>query len=299
MIQKTTEKSALLQSGICSSDSAIVLGAGNTVVNLPFWKNLTGDDEVLDDTNAMSVSNISTGKDLACVHLRGKAWSSNDLASLLAGSNAMTAVGSKTADYWANKYQKVLVNTLAGATGCTGFAGHVNDLTTKSTDAEKVISSNAMIDTVSLMGDAYSALTGVMMSSATMFALLKMDLIDFIPASEGKAELATYMGKRVIVDDMLTGAGGVETIYFFGNGAVAYNEGSDVINVETDRDKLAGDDFLITRRQFTMHPRGIKWNAQTIAGVTPSNAELATVGNWALVDELKNVPITKLVCKLK
>lgn len=301
MIQKTTEKSALLSSGICSSDSNIKLGAGNTIVNLPFWKNLTGDDEILSDSNAMTVGNISTGKDIACVHLRGRAWSANDLASILAGDNAMTAIGNKTADYWNKQIQTVLIKSLEGAFSATGVANAlVNDISTKS-GSEAVISANAMLDTMAKLGDKADELTGVMMSSAVMFKLLKMDLIDYIPASEGKSSLATYMGKRVIIDDSLAGtSGGVYPIYFFGNGAVAFNEGTDVVNVETDRDSLAGDDLLITRRQFTMHPRGIAWHpAENVpAGVTPSNAELANGGNWSLVEEPKNVAITKLICKL-
>lgn len=296
MIQKTTDKSALLQSGICSADSNIVMGAGNTIVNLPFWKNLTGDDEILSDSNAMTVGNISTGKDIACVHLRGRAWSANDLASLLAGDNAMTAIGNKTADYWAKQIQKVLINSLEGAFSATSVNGLVNDISAGSGSAS-VISADAMIDTVAKLGDNADTLTGVMMHSAVMFKLLKMDLIDFIPASEGKASLTTYMGKRVIVDDSLTATGDAYPIYFFGDGAVAFNEGTNVINVETDRDKLAGDDFLITRRQFTMHPRGIKWKG-TPTGVTPSNTELATGTNWELVEDIKNVGITKLICKL-
>lgn len=296
MIQKTTDKSALLQSGICSSDSNIVMGAGNTIVNLPFWKNLTGDDELLSDGTSMSVGNIEAGKDIACIHLRGRAWSANDLASILAGDNAMTAIANKTADYWAKMIQKVLISSLEGAFSATSVAPLVNDISGKTGD-DAIVSSKAMIDTIAKLGDRGDELTGVMMHSAVMYKLLKDDLIDYIPESEGKSAITTYMGKRVIVDDALVDTGGVYPVYFFANGAVAFNEGKDVVNVETDRDKLAGDDFLITRRQFTMHPRGIKFKG-TPAGVTPSNTELATGTNWELVEDVKNVGITKLLCKL-
>jgi hypothetical protein len=39
------------------------------------------------------------------------------------------------------------------------------------------------------------------MHSATEAALRKLDLIDFIPDSEGKAMLRTFQGRRVVVDD--------------------------------------------------------------------------------------------------
>ena len=41
------------------------------------------------------------------------------------------------------------------------------------------------------------------MHSATEAALRKLDLIDFMPDSEGKAMMRTFQGRRVVVDDKL------------------------------------------------------------------------------------------------
>ena len=41
------------------------------------------------------------------------------------------------------------------------------------------------------------------MHSATEAALKKLDLIDFLPDSEGKPSLASFQGRRVVVDDSL------------------------------------------------------------------------------------------------
>ena len=106
------------------------------------------------------------------------------------------------------------------------------------------------------------------------------------------------MGKRIIVDDSLKATDGAYPIYFFAKGAVAYNEDTSGLELtETDRDKLGGNDVLISRRAFVMHPRGVKW-VGTAAGTTPTNDELATAANWELADNIKNVPITKLIAKL-
>ena len=64
------------------------------------------------------------------------------------------------------------------------------------------------------------------MHSATEAALRKLDLIDFIPDSEGKAQIKTFQGRRVIVDDTMpvragTTSGLVYTSYLFGPGAFA------------------------------------------------------------------------------
>jgi hypothetical protein len=174
---------------------------------------------------------------------------------------------------------------------------HVLDISGETGDAA-VLSSNAMIDAMYLMGDHVSELGGIACNSATMAKLVKLNLIDTVRDADSPVEYSYYMGKPVIVDDAIKGASGAHPIYFFGKGAIAFNEDTTGIEItETDRDTLKGEDVLISRRAFIMHPRGLQW-VGTPAGTTPSNAELALAGNWALADNIKNVPITKLVCKL-
>jgi len=67
----------------------------------------------------------------------------------------------------------------------------------------------------------------------------------------------TYLGKRVIVDDGLPAADGVYTTYIFGEGAFGLGEGAAPVPTEFDRDSLAGDDIMINRRHFILHPRGV------------------------------------------
>ena len=58
-MQKTVERSALLSSGITSSDSLVSLTSGGTLINLPFWKNLADDeDDILSDSNKVGVSKM-------------------------------------------------------------------------------------------------------------------------------------------------------------------------------------------------------------------------------------------------
>jgi hypothetical protein len=57
-----------------------------------------------------------------------------------------------------------------------------------------------------------------------------------------------------------------------------------------DRDTLAGDDILVHRRHFIMHPRGVRFTGSPV-GVSPSTAELQLGANWAKVWEDKNIRI--------
>jgi hypothetical protein len=162
------------------------------------------------------------------------------------------------------------------------------------------------VDATAKLGDRGDRLTAVAMHSATEAALRKLDLIDFIPDSEGKAQIRTFQGRRVVVDDNLpTRAGSTDgtvyTSYVFGPGAFAKGAapldgtplqgGNGTEGVEFYRDSLASDSDLINRRRYILHPRGVKFNSASVAGDSPTNAELETGANWTRVFENKNVRI--------
>lgn len=89
------------------------------------------------------------------------------------------------------------------------------------------------------------------------------------------------------------------TTYLLSRGCVKRGIGNPVslTPVETDRDSLASNDYLINRQAKVLHPKGISWVASPsdIAGATPSNDELATGTNWNRVAELKKIGMVKLV----
>lgn len=309
LIQKTEQLNAVIASGIATRDPNLVFPnvstkvRGGKTIHIPFWKSLVdaddADDEVLSDSAGLTINNIEAGESEAAINVRGKAWGANDLAKYFGGSDPMLAIADMNAAYWANRFQHVLIKSLEGATtgNTAALKDHVHDIS-GGTGAAAVISSDAIVDAIYKMGDHANTLTGLIMHSQVMSKLVKLNLIDTIRDADNNVEYSSYMGKRVIVDDALVGTDGAYPIYFFGQGAVAFNEDTEGLELtETDRDKLSGTDVLISRRAFVMHPRGLKW-VGTPVGTTPSNAELATPANWELADSLKNVPITKLVAKL-
>ena len=132
--------------------------------------------------------------------------------------------------------------------------------------------------------------------------LRKLDLIETVKASS-ELEFDTYQGRRVIVDDSCPVVDGVYTTYLFGDGAIAYGEGNPVghIATEIDRDKKKGSgvDYLINRSAFILHPRGIKWTNAVRANVeTPTRTELANAQNWERVYEPKQIRIVAFKHKL-
>ena len=288
VVEKTTELSALYQSGIvASSDELNSLAlSGGRLINMPFWNDLDGDDEVLSDINALDVERITSGQDIAVLLMRGKAWSVNDLAKALSGDDPMQVIGQLVAGYWARRMQAAILSILEGVFAAPSMAPNVYN-----TDVR--IDSDNMILASQCLGDAKSKLTGYLMHSAVEADLARQDLIDFAKDSTGSIEIPTYFGKPVIVDDGCPVANGVYTTYIFGQGAIGYGEGAAPVPTETTRDALSGDDILINRRHFILHPRGVRWLDQAVADRSPTNAELANPANLLRVYDAKNVRMVK------
>lgn len=298
VVEKTAELSALFQSGIIRPDPALdtLARTGGTLLQMPFWTDLTGADEVLSDAAALTPQNIAASKDIARLHARGKAWGVNDLAKALSGDDPMAQIGNLVADYWARRFQALLISTLTGAFASSSMSGNVHDIS--AVTGADAFTGSTFIDAAHKLGDAESKLTAVMVHSLVFATMRKQNLIEFIPNSEGVYNIPTYLGKRVIVDDSMPVTSGVYTTYLFGEGAIGYGEGEAPVPTETDRDSLAGEEYLINRRHFIMHPRGVKWNEASVAGEFPTNAECATAANWTRVYENKNIRIVKFVHKI-
>ncbi len=299
VINRTAELSALWASGIVAPVDAqlgIDITSGGNQITLPFWNDLTGEEEILSDADPLSTDKITSAKDIAVLHFRGKAWSANDLSAQLSGSDPMAAIGNLVAAYWARRFQACLIATLKGAFGAASMSANVHDISAGTGDSA-AISGVTFLDAAQKLGDAKGILAAVAMHSATETALAKKDLIETIPASEGKPEIKTFQGKRVIVDDGMPNSGGVFTSYLFATGAVGYKAGQPKVAVETDRDSLAGDDILINRQAFILHPRGVMWKGSA-AGVSPKNSELEAAASWERVFEPKQIRIVQFKHKL-
>ena len=301
--QKTKALSALFASGIAESNPAFnhLASEAAPIHTMPFFEDLKGDPEDVVEGVDLTAHKIESKKDVSTTIRRAMMWSATDLSASLSGADPMAAIGSLVAGFWARNLQKELVSELSGIFGAPSMADHLLDISGLSGKAAN-ISASAFIDACQLLGDAQSDLTAVCMHSATKAYLKKQNLI-VTERDSTDVEFDTYQGRRVIVDDGCPVDSGVYTTYLFGNGAVAYGDGSPVgfVPTEVDRDKRKGSgvDFLINRRTFILHPRGIKWTNNTRAHAeSVSRAELATAANWERVYEPKAIRIVALKHKL-
>jgi hypothetical protein len=303
VIERTAELSAFWQAGIVAPVAELDVGDGGSEVQMPFWQDLVGDDQILDTGTDLQIANIAASKDVAVVNARALVYGAKDLAGALAGSDPMTAIGDLLADKWARRMQACLIATLNGAMGALAAESpSVNTLDISSLSGSAgVVDGYSIIDAFGQLGDAEQRLVAMACHSDTHRVLKKQGLIETIPPEEGKEEISLYQGRRVIVDDGMPRSNGVYTTYLFGAGAIGYGEGSPKVPVETHRDPKAGggEEALYSRRHFVLHPRGIKWDpgSGVPAKDTPSNTELANAANWGRVYEPKNVRIVRFVHK--
>lgn len=317
VINRTMELSAFFQSGIVvnSPEFDTLASEAARTHNMPFFEDLNGESEPTLEDVKMTPAKIGSNKDVSTTILRQKMWAATNLSAALAGADPMKAIGDLVAGYWARDMQKELIAILSGVFGTTTedpvgtpkqttrMADHILDLTAGKSGPAKLISASAFIDACQLLGDAQAQLSGVAMHSATKSYLKKLNLIE-TERDSTDVEFDTYQGRRVTVDDGCPVTGeGIYTTYLFGNGAIAYGNGSPVGHVatEVDRDKQTGGgiDYLINRKAFILHPRGIAYTGAKRDHVeTPTRAELAMAENWKPVYEPKQLRIVAIKHKI-
>lgn len=303
VVNESVTKSAFFQSGIAQvmPEVGANFPTGGKTVNMPFWNDLTGDSVVIDDTTNLTITSITTGQDEAVVVHRGKVFGATDLSGELAGDDPMRVIGDRFAAYWQREMQTALINTLAGCMGTTvsGYSMAANTLDISAiSGAAGVFDADSFLDACQKLGDAQDSLAGCAVHSATYNLMLKADLIDFVKPSDGSDSIATYLGKRVIVDDNMPVSSTTYTSLLFGPGAIGYAEGNVKNGTEVGREPLqsGGTDYLVNRRRFVMHPRGIRWAGNV--SPSPTNAQLATTTNWNRVYDQKSIRIVRFKHKI-
>lgn len=308
VINKTMELSVLFQSGIIMPDPQIQLLAQgpNSNFQMPYFTDLANDESGVssDDPAVKSVpGKIGMDKDEAQKHFRTKSWSSMDLTSALLNKDPMGVIESLVAGYWARQTLRNAIASLQGVVAAN-VAQDAGDMVVNKAlpgagtpTAANMLNANVVLQAKQTMGDAAEGLVAMAMHSVVYTNLQAQNLISFIPNSRGEVNIATYLGKRVLVDDTcpveIVSGNPVYTTYLFGQGALGYGEGAPKTPTEVIRDAAAGNgegqETLFNRKHFVLHPRGIKFTRASMVGKSPTNAELALAANWDRVYDRKQI----------
>lgn len=313
--KNTVEKTAFYESGIVVQSPYLndKANSGGSLVDLPFFGDLANNEANIsnDDPAALSTADkVAASEQIARVAYLNKSWSAADLASEIAGANAMGRIKDRVEAYWVRQWQRRLI---AGAQGilASNVANNASDMVHDvSTDAAgvpaagEVFSRTNFTSAAFTLGDAFDT-TGVLAVHSVVYKrMVDNNDIDFIPDSDGKLTIPTYLGKRIIIDDGLPAAAGANRIKYtsilFGTGAFGFGEGAPTVPVETKRDPNQGNgggvETLYVRKTYLLHPNGFKFTSAAVAGKSATLAELKNAANWVRAfSERKQVPIAFLV----
>lgn len=320
--QRSMEMSAILQSGAAVQSDYLntFLDGGGLMIHVPSFKDLDQDGAdssiVADDTAGDAVPRgIGTAEEIAVRLSRSQGWESSDLAAALSGEDPLQRIMDLVSSYWTGQSQRMFIATMTGvfadnAAAPAGLDTHlIGDLTFSLAAANAgvfgagITNFNAgfFIDAQQTMGDASSGLSMVLMHSVVYANARKNNLIDFMLDSDGK-QIPTYMGLRVIIDDMMPFTGGLFETWLFGPGAVLLANGIPKVPVETIRlpAKFAGSgsEQLWSRLEWACHPVGYAFVGAGIAKGGPSNAQLAAAASWSRrYAQRKQIRIARLITR--
>src|ERR1041384_6195429 len=187
-IERTAELSKFGQSGIIEMDPRFdqLAAMGGKLVPMPFWKDLSGARQILSDSASLTLNKIQGDQDQACIHNDGNAWSVNHLAEVISGDDPLQAIVDLVAEYWARTDEGILVSCLKGIFAAASMAGNKLSIASESVagqSASTKLNGSTFVDATHKLGDRAEGVTAVAMHSATEGALMKLDLIDFVPDS--------------------------------------------------------------------------------------------------------------------
>lgn len=309
------EKTAFFESGVVVRNGLLDMLATSPgkIAELPFWKDLDGSVEVNyssdDPTSSATPQKVVQGEQISRKAFVNQGWQVADLASEIAmGAKAMDHIRSRTDKYFMRQWQRRLIAATNGilADNVANDSGdmviNVASETIAGQTAATKFNRDAFTDAVYTMGDMGTELSAIGVHSHVMAQMVKNDDIVYIPDSEGRLVIPTYMGLRVIVDDGMavragTTDGFVYTSVLYGTGAFGYGVGVADVPVEVEREAAQGDgggiETLWRRNTWILHPFGFQQTG-TPAAESFTLAELSLATSWDRVIERKNVPLAFL-----
>lgn len=301
-LEKAVETSAFFRSGIVAQAGGVEMPTNGTTTNMPFYTDLSGEAEILSDSAGLTVNSISSKNMRAAIHFQGKAFGSNDLVGWLSGADPMANMVNGVGEFWARQFNRVAIASAKGAIAAGGEGVAYVDVS-DAAGAAANIAGAALLDTQQLLGDHQDKIAGYVMHSAVRNFLRKTDIANFEQVRGSDQTLTeTYFGKPIIVDDTLAATAGVYTTYAFAGGALAFADGTPAqVALETDRDKLTGNDLFTTRARYVLHVNGYDFNPDGGADmekISPSTAELASAAKWNLKVNAKNQGVVALLHKI-
>lgn len=303
-VSNSPEKTAFWESGVIvrNADFDTRADGPSNITTMPFWKdidatvapNLSDDDP----THIAVPEKIGTGIMLARTAYLNKGFSDADLVTELSGSDPMTRIKSRFDTYWMRSYQRRLIAATNGVLA-DNIANDAGDMVAIPGGQ---FSRTAFTTAMFTVGDLAGNLNTIVVHSAVGKQMVDANDIEFLIPSGGTLPVPFYMGRRVVMDDNMPASSttvALGTLIFtsvlFGEAAFGYGQGTPQVPVEVQRYAEQGNgggvEQLWERKTWLIHPFGFSFTSASVAGMSPTIAELGTASNWDRVLTRKQIPM--------
>ena len=198
MMLDTTVNADVFKSGLASVDGAMtaMMSGGGRLFNHPSWGDLDNSEPDVgsDDPALISTpAKIGSFKTQFVRQYLTKSWSAADLSKELAGSDPMKRIQERTSAWWNRNFDRWTISTMNGIIN-SNVANNAGDMVydiSGNAGAAANISANAILEAKQTMGDKHKALTTLVMHSRLFTNLQLLNLITFIPNSQGVVNIPT------------------------------------------------------------------------------------------------------------
>lgn len=318
LMQEVYERSAFVQSGVISRNSALDASSGGVRTVVPGFIPPSNFEEKMESNSTWGDSGagyltprkITANAGTATLIHRGLSFATDELSKQASGTDPMAAIMSYMSTIINKNRTATLLSHLKGVFG-SALAGNKVDVSAGTNGAE-YITASAVIRAKSVLGERGEDLSVLAMHPNVYFYLESQGMLVFSTSAMAPGgavnwsgggigvtdtKVAYFAGMRVIMDSQLpvtgTGAAAVYTSYLFGPGVV--QEGvQQALETKADYNILSFQDVVSFRYSYGFHIMGSSWND---ALDNPTNDELADATKFGLVWDRKMIPIVELKCK--
>lgn len=272
---------------------------GATKIDIPILAPIQGGYTIQNPGTPPAIDNISSGRQVAPVMYREKAWGHDAFAKAQSGLDPMSWIVDRILTVRNDGIEEALVNILNGIFASAQFATlilptSVNEDPVGVPGNDVPMSNDIFHDLTGILGMKEDDLLGgiITMHTKVRTLLKKQDeLVDVVADSQGVSiQFQTYKGMRVLVDDRLSRAGTTSgTVYpvtiaapqtTIWSEATQSQDGTESSSLAFDTDIPNLRKALYDRVVTLLHVNGAKWVGAAAAQGGPSNAELATANNF-------------------
>ena len=308
--EKSVLKNAFVKSNVMVQEPTLTNMAltGGRTGEMPAYRPVTKDEPNYSTDNPASFSTpdkISDSLQTWRLAMMNKSWSAMDFAIALALADPVDAITDQIAEYWTYVHQMRLIGSSLGilADNVANDGGDmVHNVATDDAAAPgpgELVSGETVINAAATMGDRQNEFVAMAIHS-TIYTRMKLNnLIDYVEDSVAKVRFAYFQEMLLIVDDAMPAVAGTNRITYtsmlFKPGVFGMGVGRNAVPSEMERKPSSGDGggetIIYSRDNRIIHPWGATFLSASVAGASPSFAELELAANWDRIFNRKHLGI--------